>query len=137
MSANMPGLDELSKIVDGTLSPPFQDLYRGIAGLVAGGNLEQVLNKVRTVRDLLEESTAGDVLGLSESLALKLDSAICRVIYDKIAQPALDKLEAHKSLAAWLRYVRREYPVEVFTTNYDLLWKFLSKWLALHFSMAS
>jgi len=122
ISANVPSLDQLTKIVDAGLADPFQKLYQGISKIVgANANLEQVLNKVRTIRDLLEESSSGDYQGLSHQLAKKLDSAICRIIYEKIATPDLDKLEAHRSLAAWLRHIRRDSPVEVFTTNYDLL----------------
>ncbi|MGO9862350.1 MAG: SIR2 family protein [Terriglobales bacterium] len=106
-----------------TLPAPYQELYRGLSGLIGShANLEQALNKIRTIRELLEGSSGGTYSGLSHELAVKLDSAICRVIYDNVATPpALDKLHAHKSFATWLRYVRRDSPVEVFTTNYDVL----------------
>jgi hypothetical protein len=121
ISANIPSLDQLTKVVDATLVTPFQGQYRGIAGLLgSNSNLEQVLNKLRTIRELLEGST-DQYAGLSHETAIKLDSAICRIIYEKVAAPALDKLYSHKSLATWLRYIRRDSPVEIFTTNYDLL----------------
>lgn len=123
ISANVPSLDKLTGIVDRTLPAPYQELYRGLSGLVGShANLEEVLNKIRTIRELLEGSSGGTYSGLSHELAIKLDSAICRLIYDNVAAPPdLGKLHAHKSFATWLRYVRRDSPVEVFTTNYDVL----------------
>jgi len=125
ISANIPSLDKLTLIVDGTLAAPYQGLYRGLSGLIGPhANLEQVLDKVRTIRELLQGSSGGNYSGLSHELATKLDASICRVIYDNVATPpALDKLHAHKSLATWLRHVRRDSPVEIFTTNYDLLFE--------------
>ncbi len=122
ISANIPSLDQLTKIVDTILTAPFQDLYRRIsASIGTNANLEQVLNKVRTIRELLEGSSSADYLGLTHEQALKLDAAICRVIYDKVAAPSLDHLQAPQSMATWLRYIRRDSPIELFTTNYDLL----------------
>lgn len=121
ISADIPSLDRLTKIVDGTLKSPFQALYQNISkALGAGANLEQVLNRVRLIRELLEGSS-GDYKGLDHANAQKLDAAICQVIYDNVAKPDLSKLNAHKSLATWLRHIRRDSVVEVFTTNYDLL----------------
>jgi hypothetical protein len=121
ISANIPGLNQLTKIVDGALEAPFQALYRNVSALVGtNANLEQILDRVRLIRELLEGSTE-HYKGLDSATAQKLDAAICKVIYSKVAAPDLTKLNAHKSLATWLRHIRRECAVEVFTTNYDLL----------------
>lgn len=122
MSANLPGLDALTKIVENSLKDPQLSLYRAISGqLGANANLEQVLNKLRTIRELLEGSTGPDYLGLTYEAAVKLDQTICQTIYDNVSKPDVDKLHGHRSLATWLRYIRRDAALEVFTTNYDLL----------------
>ena len=121
ISAGIPGLDDLTRLVDAKLPTPSQTFFRDIcASLGTNANLELVLNHLRIVQELLA-GRVGNHNGLDYGNAQQLDSAICRIIYEKVAAPTLGKLHAHMSLATWLRYIRRDSPVEVFTTNYDLL----------------
>jgi hypothetical protein len=121
ISAGIPSLNQLTSIVDSGLSAPFQDQYRTISKtFAANASLEQVLNRIRLICELLEGSNK-TYEGLTHEQAKKLDAAICRIIYHKVSAPNLDKLQAQKSLATWLRHIRRDSPLEVFTTNYDLL----------------
>jgi hypothetical protein len=106
----------------GLVPPPaYQAQYKAISGaLGSNSNLERVLDRVRLIAELLEGGS-GDYLGLDQKSARLLDTAVCGAIHDNVATPPIDKLFSHKSLAKWLRHVRRDSPVEIFTTNYDLL----------------
>lgn len=81
-----------------------------------------------TVEDLLTQiralhAVAGkdSVRGLSASDLDLLDDRICAAIHDAADKCLPDGSGPYHQAAAWVDAVRRENPVEVFTTNYDLL----------------
>ena len=122
--AGIPGLVQLTGQVSGALSGDDKTCFdRVIAATLPGANLEQVLDYIRLVRELTRSDPAKSVEAITGDAATKLDAAICRGVYKEVAGIATAKLDAHRSLAAWVRRVRREYPLEVFTTNYDLLFE--------------
>ncbi len=49
--------------------------------------------------------------------------AICQAIYDVISGGTPKPSSAHVSLGSWLKQSQSENPVEIFTTNYDLLFE--------------
>jgi len=81
-------------------------------------NLEDMLSHIRALR-----TVAGNegVRGMSAADLDSLDKRICQVIYE-LADKSLPNTETpYHHLASWVSAVERESPVEVFTTNYDLL----------------
>lgn len=81
-------------------------------------NVECILNRVRGLR-----SVAGSepVRGLSATDLDRLDERICRTIHD-LANKALPSTDTpYHRVASWIDAIGRESPVEIFTTNYDLL----------------
>lgn len=73
------------------------------------------------IRSLAAVAGNGNVRGLSAEQLDKLDEVICDQIH-KIVDKDLPEIGTpYHELASWVRAVEREYPVEVFTTNYDLL----------------
>lgn len=51
----------------------------------------------------------------------QLDERVCKLIH-QVADKTLPNAETpYHRIAAWVDAVRRENPIEVFTTNYDLL----------------
>ena len=73
------------------------------------------------IRSLGAVAGHGEVRGLTAHQLSLLDKYICDVIHDLVDQelPAGDT--PYHSLAKWINSARREYPVEIFTPNYDLL----------------
>lgn len=81
-------------------------------------NIEDILNRVRGLR-----SVAGNepVRGLSATDLENLDEKICQTIHD-LANKALPSTDTpYHRVASWIDAIERENPVEIFTTNYDLL----------------
>lgn len=80
--------------------------------------VEDMLTHIRALRTVAGKA---EVRGLSAEKLDKLDEAICHLIH-KIADKRLPNVETpfHR-IASWVDAVRRENPVEIFTTNYDLL----------------
>jgi hypothetical protein len=82
-------------------------------------NVEGMLSHIRALR-----LVAGNdhVRGLSAANLDKLDERVCDIIH-KLADKTLpdDTETPYHHVASWVNAIQRETPVEVFTTNYDLL----------------
>ncbi|CAN1546778.1 SIR2-like domain containing protein [Rhabdaerophilaceae bacterium] len=82
------------------------------------GNIELLLSRIRVFASV---AGAGDVRGLKSTELNELDTKVCEVISTEVnrALPSTDS--PYHNLAIWSRSIRRERPVHLFTTNYDLL----------------
>lgn len=81
-------------------------------------NLEDTLSFLRSLKEV---AVGGDVRGLSESDLIDLESKICKKIVEKINVSLPDNKTPYHNLANWISSIDREIPIEVFTTNYDML----------------
>lgn len=80
--------------------------------------VEDILTHIRALRAVAGND---EVRGLSAQHLDELDAKICTLIH-QVADKALPNSETpYHRVASWVDAVRRENPVEVFTTNYDLL----------------
>jgi hypothetical protein len=122
MAAGLPGLAELTKIVGAALKGSTKDTFGKIEkGIGSNANIESILNHVRILRELLGEDDSKNHDGITASKAKELDIAICQEIYKSVSSPDPKKIAAHLTLGSWIRRARRTHPVEIFTTNYDLI----------------
>lgn len=124
MAVGVPGIDQLTTDVETALAEPCKAHFmRLLKGLTGDPNVEDVLNQVRLYRELIEKSTANEFDGLDADAAAILDRAICTAIHSIVAADPPRGLTPHQTFAHWLHTTHRSrgYPVEIFTTNYDLL----------------
>ncbi|MDR6301694.1 SIR2 family protein [Mesonia maritima] len=80
-------------------------------------NIEDILSFIRGLKDV---SVGNSVRGFSNEELIKLESEICTKIVSKLDVELPNKESPYHKLAKWIS-IDREKPVEVFTTNYDLL----------------
>jgi len=81
-------------------------------------NVEDMLSHIRALRIVAGKEKAR---GLSAADLDRMDSDICKIIHE-LADKALPGTGTpYHRAALWTDAVGREHPVEVFTTNYDLL----------------
>ncbi len=80
-------------------------------------NIEDILS---FIRGLKEVSIGNTVRGFSEEDLITLEKDICNKIVNKLDVLLPDKESPYHKLAKWIS-IDREKPIEVFTTNYDLL----------------
>lgn len=80
-------------------------------------NIEDILS---FVRGLKEVSIGNSVRGFTESDLAQIEKDICSEIVSKLAVNLPDKDTPYHKLAQWIS-IDREKPIEIFTTNYDLL----------------
>lgn len=84
----------------------------------AGDNIEILLSKIRALKSV---AGSGTVRGMNAQVLGDLDNQICNVIAEEVNRPLPRKDTPYHNLAIWSRSIRREKPVHLFTTNYDLL----------------
>jgi hypothetical protein len=81
-------------------------------------NIEDILSFVRGLKDV---SVGGIVRNLKYEDLETIEYKICELILTKLNKSLPNKNTPYHHLASWIRSIDRETPVEVFTTNYDLL----------------
>lgn len=81
--------------------------------------IEDVLSHIRTLSSLCAKN--GTIDGFPIEKLVDLDQAICHKVKEVVNQtlPASDT--PYHALASWIQAISRDKPVEIFTTNYDLL----------------
>lgn len=91
---------------------------RVIARGISSPTIEDVLSHIRTLKSICGK---GQIDGFSADLLAKLDQAICKRVKDVVSKnlPVADT--PYHVLANWIQAISRDKPVEIFTTNYDLL----------------
>jgi hypothetical protein len=81
-------------------------------------NVEDILSHIRALRAVAGKDT---VRGLTADDLDRLDMEICRVIQELADKPLPSTDTPYHRVAAWTDATSRDMPVQVFTTNYDLL----------------
>lgn len=83
-------------------------------------NIEDILNFVRGLKQVAVG--AKDVRGLTEKDLLELEKDICKKIIEKTKVELPNRKTPYHQLAQWIHLIDRSvFPIECFTTNYDLL----------------
>jgi hypothetical protein len=80
--------------------------------------VEDILSHIRMLKSLCG---TGEIDGFSKDLLTKLDYAICKKIRTIASKTLPNSDTPYHVLASWIQAIPREKPVEIFTTNYDLL----------------
>lgn len=86
---------------------------------VAEPNIEDALSHIRRLRSVAGKAAA--VRDLSAQRLDDLDKAACAAIVDLVSRSLPPGATPYADLADWIASADRAAPVEVFTTNYDLL----------------
>lgn len=81
-------------------------------------NVEHILSHVRA---LCEVVGTGEIDGLSREMLSGLDKEICQVTNDVVNVRLPGSGSPYHHLASWIGSIPRTHPIEIFTTNYDLL----------------
>jgi hypothetical protein len=120
----VPDIAGMTTLVNSALlTSPHKKVYEMVlAHFVSDGiaspNVEKLLSHVRFLKQVAGKDQAR---GVSADEADKLDIAICDEL-SKVANQALPSSDTpYHQLAAWAGSINRTFPVEFFTTNYDLL----------------
>ncbi len=86
-------------------------------------NVEDILSKVRMKIDAIGEGET--LVGLDRDKLKGIENTICAAIAKTVnpAEETIPERIPHDEFASWVKKVNRTVPIEVFTTNYDLLFE--------------
>lgn len=93
---------------------------RVIARGIDKPTIEDILSHIRALKFLCGEG-ATEIDGFLTDNLVKLDVVICQEIRKIVSKPLPASDTGYHALASWIQAVPRESPVEIFTSNYDLL----------------
>ena len=121
----IPDINGLTKLVKDALdlNLELKDVARTAWDRVGGRGfstptVEDVLGHIRTLKSLCGNGT---IDGFPHDLLGKLDLAICEQILKIVSNPLPASDTPYHMLVKWIQAIHRDKPVEIFTTNYDLL----------------
>ena len=80
--------------------------------------VEDLLTHIRALRAVAGKDT---VRGLSADQLDKLDEQICEFIHRTVNKDLPNNETPYHRVAIWTNAIPRDFPVEIFTTNYDML----------------
>lgn len=80
--------------------------------------MEKILSFIRS---LISVSKGNLINNFKEEELITLEKEICKHIVEKIKVNLPTKNTPYHKLANWISFIDREQPIEIFTTNYDLL----------------
>lgn len=85
-------------------------------------HVEGILNQIRLIRQITCDSKDKSFDGINGEEAKNLDKSICDEIYSIISEEE-EKADVQiaKKFIGWLNWLSRDFPKEIFTTNYDLI----------------
>ena len=117
----IPGVDKLTELATANV-PSNQELaLKAITQeLGAGANIESILSRVRLLQQAIGSAK---VHGLDSNGFKSLARTICQGIGGVVGAALPKQHSAYSELVAWIGGAVRAHSVEVFTTNYDLLFE--------------
>lgn len=114
----IPDIAGLTKIVISNLSVNQQVAYAAIAQSLGINNIELVLSRIRTFAEVLGTTTVHNLDGNGYA---QFSVDICTQIKNIVSKTLPAGSNPYSDLVSWINGINRDYAVEVFTTNYDLL----------------
>lgn len=82
-------------------------------------NIEDILSFLRGMMQISKGAT--DIRGFSEFELIRLEKVVCKKIAKRLNVSLPDNKTPFHKLAKWVNNIDRDTPIEIFTTNYDLL----------------
>ena len=121
------GISDISGLtsqIDKLIEEPLKSKYNLIKNqlLKEDQHIEAILNQVRLIRQITKDSDQKSFDSINGSEAREIDKTICNEIYKIIStEETKSNTEPAKRLVGWLNWLSRDFPKEIFTTNYDLI----------------
>lgn len=116
----IPAVEGLTQRVKDTLRPKYGSVIEGIDTLLKNPNIEQMLSHVRTLSEVLGPNS---VHGIAGAAFAKMAEEICNCIGDIVKAQLPEGDNPFTQLIGWIGGTSRDHPIEIFTTDYDLLFE--------------
>jgi len=117
----MPGVEQLTTQAIESLTGQQRAAAEAIrAELGAAANIESILTRIRLLQQALGSA---QVHGLDSNGYKTLGVEVCKKIGEVVGAPLPKERNAYTELISWVSGTLRTHAVEIFTTNYDLLFE--------------
>ena len=117
----MPGVEDLTNQAIEGLSDPQRAATNAIrTELGANANIESILTRIRLLQQALGPAT---VHGLDSAGYKALGTEVCKKIGTIVGAELPKERNPYTELISWVSGTLRSHAVEIFTTNYDLLFE--------------
>lgn len=116
----IPAVEGLTKVVLEALKETYGETLGNIMAGLENKNIENILSRVRSLAGVIGQAT---VHGLNGSGFKELGDAICFEIGKVVNQDLPAGFSPYTELVSWIAGADRPHPIEIFTTNYDLLFE--------------
>jgi hypothetical protein len=114
----IPAVAGLTDIVLNALKAEYGKTLDGIRGEIENPNIETILSRVRSLGGVIGKSKVHDLDGEGYK---RLSAAICKQIGNVVNQSLPAGPSPYTEIVTWISGTDRDHPIEIFTTNYDLL----------------
>lgn len=116
----IPNIEGLTSQVYENLQGKEKSTYKNLEKQIDNSNIELVLSRVRGLSEVIGST---EVCGLDGEGYKKLSKSICASIKKIVDVGLPDGENPYSDLISWINGITRKEPVEIFTTNYDLLFE--------------
>jgi hypothetical protein len=116
----IPAVEGLTRVVLETLNEKYGATIGGIVEELENPNIETILSRIRSLAGVIGKAK---VHGLDGSGFKDLGDAICNEIGKIVNQDLPAGPSPYTEIVAWITGADRPHPIEIFTTNYDLLFE--------------
>ncbi|WP_332205481.1 SIR2 family protein [Vibrio vulnificus] len=114
----IPDISGLTSIVESQLENDDKIAFHALAEELQNKNIELILSRVRALAGVIGKTK---IHGLDAEGYDLLSAKICSIIKDVVSQELPEGENPYSHLISWINGINRDYAVELFTTNYDLL----------------
>lgn len=116
----IPAVAGLTEMVLATLAKDYGKTLSAVSAEIENPNIENILSRIRSLAGVIGKTK---VHGLDGSGHKGLSEAICEEIGKIVNQPLPEGTSPYTEFVTWISGTDRDHPVEIFTTNYDLLFE--------------
>lgn len=116
----IPNVAGLTTIVRESLKGDDREAFQAIEKSIEKPNIESVLSRVRALADVIGSHK---IYGLDGEGFESLSKTICDLIKNVVSKPLPKGENPYSDVISWVNGINRTHAVEVFTTNYDLLFE--------------
>jgi hypothetical protein len=116
----IPNIEGLTSQVRDGLQGKESDAFKSLEQQIQNPNIELVLSRVRGLSEVIGST---EVCGLDGEGYKALSKSICASIKNIVDVGLPDGENPYSDLISWINGITRNEPVEIFTTNYDLLFE--------------
>ncbi|WP_271504983.1 SIR2 family NAD-dependent protein deacylase [Bradyrhizobium sp. CCBAU 11357] len=116
----IPAVVGLTSQVLSKLEPIYGNQIAALKAELTSHDIETILSRVRALSKVLGGSKVHDLDGSGYE---EFGEAICNEIGRIVAVNLPEGVSAYSEIVNWITGTSRDFPVEIFTTNYDLLFE--------------